>query len=75
MSLFSSLFSCFVRLKYPVNITIGLQPLDGGGMLTQEHFPYCIRDVELPQCNSGFVYMLMPPLFCHPPAEEALETQ
>ena len=28
-------------------------------MMTQRHFPFRIRDAELPQCNSGFVYMLI----------------
>ena len=26
---------------------------------TQEHFPFRIKDAQLPQCNSGFVYMLI----------------
>ena len=28
-------------------------------LMTQQHFPYRIRDSELPQCNSGYVYMLL----------------
>ena len=27
--------------------------------MTQQHFPFRIRDSELPQCNSGYVYMLL----------------
>jgi len=28
-------------------------------MLTQRSFPYQIRDMSLPQCNTGYIYMLI----------------
>ena len=28
-------------------------------ILTQASFPFCIHDVPLPQCNTGYVYMLV----------------
>ena len=42
-------------------ITVGVNPhvLPARRVMTQATFPYRICDVCLPQCNTGYVYMLM----------------
>ena len=32
---------------------------DDSNTLSQNAFPFCVRDVALPQCRTGFVYMLL----------------
>ena len=43
-------------------ITVGTdvqQGISRHRMMTQRSFPYRIRDISLPQCNTGYVYMLI----------------
>ena len=40
-------------------ITIGASVFRKAPLMTQQHFPYRIRDSYLPQCNSGYVYILL----------------
>ena len=46
-----------IAIKFPTTYDLNTTESTRSRIVTQSTFNFCVRDVSLPQCNKGYVYM------------------
>ena len=46
-----------ITIKFPTTYDLNTTESTRSRIVTQSTFNFCVRDVSLPQCNKGYVYM------------------